>query len=596
MSQVQNLITNHLDTWTQAIETRSSAGRGSNNKLNLVGIKKLRELILEMAVRGLLVPQDPNDEPASELLKKIAAEKAQLIKDGKIKKTKALPEITEAEKPFDLPDGWEWSRMQDATIYIQRGKGPKYAEAGKVKVVSQKCIQWAGFDISVAKFVEDSSLDKYQSERFLQVNDLLWNSTGTGTVGRVNVLHDISEPLVADSHVTVIRPLFTNSNFISCYISSASIQQRIEPDSENPLVSGSTKQVELNTSSVVQLPIPLPPLEEQKRIVAKVDELMALCDQLESQTLDSIATHQTLVETLLNQLVKPTPVIARPQAVAISLPEGAENVDLPAMTEQQRFYQAWSLIAQNFDVLFTTEKSIDTLKQTILQLAVMGKLVPQNPNDEPASKLLEKIAKEKAQLIKDKKIKKTKPLPEITEAEKPFDLPNGWEWVRFGEILQISSGDGLTSKQMNENGGIPVFGGNGINGFHDKSNLAKPTLVIGRVGYYCGSIHKTPDSAWVTDNAFEVKFSETNIDIDFLYWLLKGTNLKENDNATAQPVISGRKVNPIPLALPPLNEQAKVVVKVNELMTLCDQLKTQLQTTQQTQINLAQSIAQEALA
>jgi type I restriction enzyme S subunit len=264
-------------------------------------IHQLKQTILQLAVMGKLVPQNPNDEPASELLKKIAAEKAQLIADKKIKKSKPLPAITDDEKPFDLPNGWEWVRLQEPTVYVQRGKGPKYADSGKVRVISQKCVQWSGFDISVARYVEDSSLEKYQEERFLQKNDLLWNSTGTGTVGRVNVLSDISEQLVADSHVTVIRPLKSDSNFIKCYLSSGAIQRRIEPDSENPLVSGSTKQVELNTSSVNSLPIPIAPLEEQKRIVAKVNELMTLCDQLKTRLQTAETTQCHLAQSIAQE-------------------------------------------------------------------------------------------------------------------------------------------------------------------------------------------------------------------------------------------------------------------------------------------------------
>ena len=165
---------------------------------------------------GKLVPQDPKDETASVLLEKIAEEKKRLIKEGKIKKQKALPEIGEDEIPFKLPQGWEWVRLQDVATYIQRGKGPKYSEQGKVKVVSQKCIQWSGFDLSKARFIDDDSLDKYQPERFLECNDLVWNSTGTGTVGRINVARDLELKLVvADSHVTVIRLFDINSDFIA---------------------------------------------------------------------------------------------------------------------------------------------------------------------------------------------------------------------------------------------------------------------------------------------------------------------------------------------------------------------------------------------
>ncbi|MDG3087279.1 hypothetical protein P7F88_14810 [Vibrio hannami] len=152
-----------------------------------------------------------------------------------------------------------------------------------------------------------------------------------------------------------------------------------------------------------------PPSDEQHRIVAKVDELMALCDQLEQQTEASIEAHQVLVTTLLDTLTN--------------------------SADADELMQSWARISEHFDTLFTTEESIDQLKQTILQLAVMGKLVPQDPSDEPAAELLKRIAEEKAQLVKEKKIKKQKALPPISEDEKPFELPSGWEWCHLNSLI-----------------------------------------------------------------------------------------------------------------------------------------------------------------
>jgi type I restriction enzyme S subunit len=225
----------------------------------------------------------------------------------------------------------------------------------------------------------------------------------------------------------------------------------------------------------------------------------------------------------------------------------------------------------------------------------MGKLVPQDPNDEPASELLKRIQAEKAKLISEGKIKKEKPLASITEEEKPFELPVGWEWARLIDIIKISSGDGLTSDQMDKTGEIPVYGGNGITGYHSIANVNTPTLVIGRVGYYCGSIHVTPEFAWVTDNAFITKFSKENISMEFLYWLLKITNLKENESATAQPVISGRKVYPIVIALPPLLEQRGIVAKIAELMAICDQLKIRITEANELQRKIADVVVENAI-
>lgn len=174
-------------------------------------------------------------------------------------------------------------------------------------------------------------------------------------------------------------------------------------------------QPKLSLNSIKHTCIPIPPLEEQEYIADKVDELMALCDQLEQQTEASIEAHQVLVTTLLDTLTN--------------------------SADADELMQNWARISEHFDTLFTTEESIDQLKQTILQLAVMGKLVPQDPSDEPAAELLKRIAEEKAQLVKEKKIKKQKALPPIAEDEKPFELPSGWEWCRLDDIcFGITSG------------------------------------------------------------------------------------------------------------------------------------------------------------
>ena len=213
----------------------------------------------------------------------------------------------------------------------------------------------------------------------------------------------------------------------------------------------------------------------------------------------------------------------------------------------------------------------DTLKKSILQYAMQGKLVAQDPNDEPASELLKRIKTEKEQLIKDGKIKKEKPLPKITKDEIPYDLPQGWEWVRLGNIIKISSGNFLPAEKMNQNGKIPVYGGNGINGYHDEYLIDKPTLIIGRVGFYCGCVHLSKGKAWVTDNAFITQFSKNNIDIKFLQWLLIFSDLGKNDNATAQPVVSGKKIYPLVVPLPPLAEQKRIVEKLEEILPLVDE-------------------------
>ena len=232
------------------------------------------------------------------------------------------------------------------------------------------------------------------------------------------------------------------------------------------------------------------------------------------------------------------------------------------------------------------------LKNALLQEAVQGKLVPQIASEGNARDLLEEIWKEKlshgfansygicgekgkksksSDLHSKSQIRVTKKeLPEITEDEIPFDIPESWCWCRLGEIINIKSGDGLTSSQM-EKGNIPVFGGNGITGYHNISNIHKESIVIGRVGFYCGSVHITPNEAWVTDNAFITTYPEKQIDKRFLVYVLRHLNLGQDNNATAQPVVSGKKIYPIPFPLPPLAEQKRIVAAIEKFMPLIEE-------------------------
>lgn len=223
------------------------------------------------------------DGNASDLLAEIESEKQRLIQAGEINRQKTLPPIIEEEKPFDIPDNWEWVRLDQLSIYIQRGRSPKYSSIEEIPVISQKCVQWTGFSLELAKFIDPETKEKYQPERFLKDGDLLWNSTGLGTVGRVAKYieernkYDIA---VADSHVTVIRLLkqYVLPEYVELFISSPIIQQNIED-----ICSGSTKQKELATSTAKNTVLPLPPLAEQQRIVDLLEQTLP-----EIQTLKDI--------------------------------------------------------------------------------------------------------------------------------------------------------------------------------------------------------------------------------------------------------------------------------------------------------------------
>lgn len=423
---VEKLITDHIDIWSSALQTRSTAGRGSNGKIDLYGIKKLRELILELAVRGKLVPQDPNDEPASELLKRIAVEKAELVKQGKIKKQKPLPEISEDEKPYELPEGWEWVRLGNVGV-CSTGKTPSTSVSshfnGNIPFVGPGQITQCGEITQADKFLsEDGMLNSTEANN----GDIFTVCIG-GSIGKSAV---VSERVAFNQQINSIKPVLVDSKYIYFSISTTLFISSMVTAS-----TGSATPI-INRSKWESLLIPCAPVAEQHSIVAKVNELMALCDQLEQQSLISLEAHQQLVETLLATLVDS---------------QHAED-----LTEN------WARISQHFDTLFTTEASIDALKQTILQLAVMGKLVPQDPNDEPASELLKRIEQEKALLVKEGKIKKQKPLPPINDEEKPFELPKGWEWCRLGHCIHLISGQHLKPNEYTENiieGAIPYITG-----------------------------------------------------------------------------------------------------------------------------------------
>ena len=585
MSDTHLLITENIDVWTTAIKKRSATGRGSNKKIELAGIKKLRELILELAVRGQLVPQDPNDEPASVLLEKIAAEKKQLIKDKKIKKPKSLPEIDEDEKSLKLPNGWEWIRLGN----FAEVKGGKRLPKGHVLVnyktpyayIRVTDMKEGSININRLLYLEGQTQELIK-QYTISKSDLY--ITIAGTIGNIGTIPDELDGMNLTENAAKI--IFSSVNRLWLKQSlSASFSQRQFLEKTNQLA-----QPKLALHRILSSVIALPPPAEQHRIVTKVDELMALCDQLEQQTEASITAHKTLVETLLATL---------------------SNSETPAA-----FKQNWTKIAEHFDTLFTTEHSIDQLKQTILQLAVMGKLVPQNPNDEPASVLLEKIAAEKELLIKDKKIKKQKPLPEITEDEKPFELPCGWEWSNLSDILALVT-DGDHQAPPKSDSGIPFLVIGNLNTgtvsfdscryvptsyFENLDWGRKPTegdILYTVTGSYGIPIKVTSKKQFCVQRHVAILKSTPASPIQYLNFLFLAKYAFEyaTEIATgiAQKTVPLTGLRKMPIAVPPEMEQHRIVKKVEELMTLCDQLKARLNEAQTTQLQLANTIVEQAV-
>lgn len=589
MTAAEQLITANLDIWSSAIKAKSAAGRGKSNKLELYGIKKLRELILELAVRGLLVPQDPNDEPANELLKKIATEKAQLIKEGKVKRARDSSKEDVAPL-FDIPASWGWARLSDIGSIFNgnsvnaRTKAEKYTGIDGLPYIATKDV---GYGFELLDYTNGISIP-FDEPKFkvAQQGAVLICSEG-GSAGKKCGITDqnicFGNKLYANQVFGGIEPKYV----LSLYLTPSFFDRFTE--SMTGIIGG------ISTAKFMQLPAPIPPLAEQARIVAKVDELMALCDQLEQQQETSITAHQALVQTLLDALTN--------------------------ASERDGFTAAWVRIANHFDTLFTTEWSIDQLKQTILQLTVMGKLVPQDPSDEPAIELLKKIAAEKAKLVKDGKIKNQKALPPIEDDEKLFQLPVGWEWVRLQDITNLitdgkhgdcndhpNSGYYFLSAKDIQNGQLVYDHARQIvkcefEEVHQRTNLEPLDICMVNTGATVGKIAVAGEGDVTRKTTFQksvavIKATRPYVDTGFLrhYLVCEAPNLlKKSGGSAINNLLLGDLKKKV-LMLPPFAEQLRIVAKVGELMALCDMLKGRINNAQTTQLQMADAIAEQAVS
>ncbi|MGR5132923.1 restriction endonuclease subunit S [Vibrio alfacsensis] len=556
---VENLITEHIDIWTSAVKTKSTSGRGSSKKLELYGVKKLRELILELAVQGKLVPQDPNDEPASVLLERIKDERRAEAKNGKLKEVKA---ISENEFPYKLPINWSFVRLEEI-IQISSGKNltaKKMDTSGKIPVYGGNGVTGIHSESNV--------------------------SEKTIVIGRVGFY-------CGSVHLTPACAWVTDNAFITKY-SRANLDEdflvwllKATNLGEN---DSATAQPVISGKKVYPIVVALPPKEEQRLIAAKIDELLALCDQLEQQTEASIEAHQVLVTTLLDTLTN--------------------------SADADELMQNWARISEHFDTLFTTEESIDQLKQTILQLAVMGKLVPQDPSDEPAAELLKRIAEEKAQLVKEKKIKKQKALPPISEDEKPFELPSGWEWCRLPDLGELARGKSKhrprNDPKLYENGNIPLVQTGDVaraNGTiltytakYNEFGLAQSQLWP--KGTLCITI-----AANIADTAtlgFDACFPDSVVGytpydkeiptVYFDYFIKTAKeNLERFAPSTAQKNINLEILSNVLVPCPPMQQFPRIVEKVNLLLGICDELKERLKESQMSQLQLTDAIVEQAV-
>lgn len=578
---MRDKIINSFDIWITAQGLKSRLRIKNTDNISLEGITRLRELILELAVRGKLVPQDSKDESADLLLERIAIERQQSIKDREIKKHKPLPEISEEEKSHELPKGWIWAKLGNiGETNIGLTYSPKDVSDTGMPVLRSSNIQDGQITLSDLVRVRAKVAEK----NFVESGDIVIcaRNGSRKLVGKCAIIPAFNERMSFGAFMAIFR---SKINFyIKYFLESPYYRGRLER-------VATTTINQITQDNLKNTVIPLPPLQEQHRIVAKVDELMSLCDKLEQQETNHLKSHQLLVQTLLGTLTN--------------------------AADANEFQTAWNRLEQHFDDLFTTEDSIDQLKQTILQLAVMGKLVPQDPKDEPASVLLKKIEIEKERLIKKDLIKQEKPLPAISEDEIPYRLPFGWQWCRMKDLCPNISSGSTPPKEYFKDSGIPYLKVYNIRAqqidfeyqeqfvdekYHrtklSRSILRPGDVIMNIVGPPLGKVAIIPDSypEWNCNQAITFfQPLEESVNKWIYTFLLAGTflNYIELIGTAGQDNISVTKSKMIMVPLPPISEQFRIVQKVNELFALCDRLKEGIGESQKVVTLMAKSIVEQ---
>lgn len=535
------------------------------------GVARLRELILTLAVQGKLVPQDPSDEPASELLKKIRAEKDRLIADGKIKRDKPLAEIGDEEKPFELPVGWQFCRLGQLLLSIRSGGTPSKQNPefwnGDIPWASVKDLRFGDPVSDTQDRITRAGLDA-GSELAPKGSILICTRMGLGKIGEALIDVAINQDLKA-----VLLGEGVDKQYFINYFKTLTV------------VGSGMTVAGIKQDELLSFVVPLPSLAEQSRIVTRVEELMQVCDALEACGQLEAQQHAQLAGTLLGTLTQSE----TPEALA-------DN---------------WQRIATHFDVLLDRPEAVDALEQTILQLAVRGLLVPQDPTDEPASVLLQKIRTEKDHLIAQGKIKRDKPLPPITDEEKPFELPQGWEWAMVGHIAETNTGFAFKSSEYKSEGTLvfrvtnirpdgsvdlsdskfidPISAETTYKGFKLKTGDVLLVMVGGSLGKI-GVVDEKCLPAVLNQNMWKIVINK-NVDRQFFVLCMRYINryqLKVT-SSTHGHLAQGEYLQKL-LGLPPYVEQIRIVTRVNELRSFCADLRKKIQANQEVQGRLAMAL------
>lgn len=480
----------------------------------------LKNSILQLAVQGKLVEQRAEEGTARELLEQIKLEKDQLIKDKKIKKSKPLPEITEDEIPFEIPESWEWVRLNGIVCNNGQEKPQckfSYIDIGSIDNVHQKLNQ--NENIVEAKDAPS------RARKIVKYGDIIYSTVRPYLHNMCIIDKEFSFKPIASTGFAVMSCLGKLYNrYLFFYLMSPTFDNYANA-SEN--ARGATYPA-INDDRLYRAIVPVPPLEEQHRIVAKIEEILPYIDQYDK-----------------------------------------------AYTKQETF----------------NKKFPEDMEKSILQMAMQGKLVEQRPEEGTADELYEQIVAEKTQLIKDGKIKKERPLLEITEDEIPFEIPSSWKWVRFSEVMDVRDGTHDSPKYIET--GIPLVTSKNISGggldfsnvkyisredadkINERSNVDTGDILFAMIGSIGNPVIVNKDREFCVKNVALFKnYDKSKMCIEYVYWFLYREQyiMKKVASGGVQSFISLKVFRNYLFPLPPLEEQKRIVAKIEELLPYCDQL------------------------